>query len=173
MRSVARRVLVVVLAVSLVVPWAAAADVRPAVARPRGLFSRLPRARARRAAEACAVQQLLAQARANLDKDEPAAAEKQYSAVLRIEPGNVAAFVGHGTALRQLNRLNGALLACETAIRLDPRNSDAYRARAAVYVVKGDYSRAFADCDEAIRLNPKNSDAYYWRGYARGESSRA
>lgn len=104
MRSVARRVLVVVLTVSLVVPWSAAADARTAAARPRA-FWRLPRARWRRASEACTVQQLLAQARANLDNDEPAAAEKQYSAVLRLEPGNVAALIGHGTALLRLDRL--------------------------------------------------------------------
>ena len=69
MQFSARRVLVAVLAVSLVISWSAAADARAVAARPRG-FSRLPRARWRRAAETCAVQQWLSEAREKLVGDE-------------------------------------------------------------------------------------------------------
>jgi tetratricopeptide (TPR) repeat protein len=163
MQSAARRLLVVVLTVSLVAPWSAAADARAFVARPRG-FWRLPRARCCRAAEACAVQQLLAQARANLDTDEPATAEKQFAAVLRLEPCNVSALIGRGNALRQLDRPDAALNCFQAALRFNPKNPEAFSGRGRVRSDKTDFDGALADCTEAIRLSPNSSEAYRNRG---------
>ena len=41
------------------------------------------------------------------------------------------------------------------AIRLDPKNAEAYCNRGHAYEEKGDYDKAIADCTEAIRLDPK------------------
>ena len=41
------------------------------------------------------------------------------------------------------------------AIRLDPKDADAYCNRARAYYSKGEYDKAIADYSEAIRLNPK------------------
>jgi tetratricopeptide (TPR) repeat protein len=163
MQSAARRLLVAVLTASLVVPWSAAAEARAFVARPRE-FWRLPRARWRHTAEARKVQQLLAQGQANLDNAEPAAAEKQFAAVLRLEPCNVTALIGRGNALRCLDKPDAALSYFQTALRLDPKNAVAFSGRGRVRSNQKDFDGALADCTEAIRLSPASSEAYRNRG---------
>ena len=62
------------------------------------------------------------------------------------------------------------------AIRLDPKDAEAYCNRGLAYGNKGDYDKAIADYTEAIRLNPKYAEAYYNRGmtYAsKGEYDKA
>ena len=54
------------------------------------------------------------------------------------------------------------------AIRLNPRFTEAYAARAVYYHGKGEYDRALRDCDDAIRLGPRTrglADAYKVRGF--------
>jgi tetratricopeptide (TPR) repeat protein len=43
------------------------------------------------------------------------------------------------------------------AIRLNPRDADAYWNRGNAYYANGNYDKACSDCAEAIRLNPKYS----------------
>jgi rhomboid protease GluP len=50
------------------------------------------------------------------------------------------------------------------AIRLDPKNAEAYYNRGNSYLKKGDWNKAIADFTEAIRLNPKFAGAYVNRG---------
>ncbi|NLY02212.1 MAG: tetratricopeptide repeat protein [Rhodopirellula sp.] len=53
------------------------------------------------------------------------------------------------------------------AIRLDPKNADAYWGRGFAYFCKHHYDSAIADITEAIRLDPKYRAARYtWRGDA-------
>jgi len=59
-----------------------------------------------------------------------------------------------------------AIAAYTEAIRLNPRNSDAYVNRGVVYAKKRDYDKAIADYNEAIRLSPTDADAYNNRGTA-------
>ena len=148
MKPARRRWLLVVLAVAFCLRWPPMADAHDAAADRK-------------------VKELLAAAKVNLDNDEPAAAEKQYSTVLRSQPRNVDALVGRGTALRRLDKFDAALTDFQAALRLNPHNADALSGRGAVYGYKGDFPRTFADCDEAIRLDPKNSDVYSYRGYVR------
>jgi tetratricopeptide (TPR) repeat protein len=64
---------------------------------------------------------------------------------------------------------------CAEAIRLDPRNAEAYNIRGAAYGSKRDWDKAIADLNKAIRLDPKNAEAYYNRGRAylnKGDMSR-
>ncbi len=169
MKPVARRWLLVVLAVTLSLPWSEAREARAGIVRPHGLW-RHPRTRWRHAAADRTVQSLLAAEQQNLDNHDPATAERQFSAVLRIEPCNVAALARRSVARTQLGRTDDALADSETAIRLASGSSDAYLARAGVYAAKHDFVRAIADCNEAIRLNAKNEYAYYWRGCANDAS---
>jgi tetratricopeptide (TPR) repeat protein len=56
-------------------------------------------------------------------------------------------------------------IACFTeAIRLSPRFTEAYLARACAYDEKGDLDLAIADCTEVIRLDPERAIAYHLRG---------
>jgi tetratricopeptide (TPR) repeat protein len=52
------------------------------------------------------------------------------------------------------------------AIRLDPKNANAYINRGLTYEDKGDYDKAISDHNEAIRLDPKKVGAYFNRGLA-------
>jgi len=64
----------------------------------------------------------------------------------------------------------------DIAIRLNPRNGDAYYNRGGAWGNKGDHDHAIADYDVAIKLNPKDPAAYSSRGFeraAKGEYSHA
>ncbi len=50
------------------------------------------------------------------------------------------------------------------AIRLNPRDPDAYCNRGGAYVFKKEYDKAISDYSEAIRLNPRHVVAYCGRG---------
>lgn len=62
-----------------------------------------------------------------------------------------------------------ALGACAEAIRLDPKNADAYYCRATMYRDKGERDKALADIDEAIRLKGDNAQYYAMRGLLYGD----
>jgi tetratricopeptide (TPR) repeat protein len=53
-----------------------------------------------------------------------------------------------------------------TAIKLDPRQSEAYANRGTIFLVKDDFDGAIRDYTEAIRLAPKRSIPYKMRGLA-------
>ena len=62
------------------------------------------------------------------------------------------------------------------AIRLAPKDAEAYYNRGTSYVNRGEYDEAIADLTEAIRFNPKNTDAFCNRGLAyshKGEHDKA
>lgn len=59
-----------------------------------------------------------------------------------------------------------AITSFSTAIRLNPKNDEAWVARAWAYHQKGAFAQCIADCTEALALNPKNSHAYDRRGAA-------
>jgi tetratricopeptide (TPR) repeat protein len=62
---------------------------------------------------------------------------------------------------------NSAIADYTEAVRLDPKNVNAYYNRGAVYLLgKKDYDRAIADYTEVIKLDPKNVGAYNDRGAA-------
>lgn len=64
----------------------------------------------------------------------------------------------------------------DAAIRLNPRNSDAYYNRGTAWGNKGDHDRAIADYDVAIKLNPKDPTVYSGRAFelvAKGDLTRA
>ena len=61
----------------------------------------------------------------------------------------------------------GNATACFTeAIRLDPKDAEAYDSRGVAYNGKGQYDLAIADFDEAIRLKPDFADVHYNLGIA-------
>jgi len=62
------------------------------------------------------------------------------------------------------------------AIRLDPKDSRAYRFRGMIFERRGEYDSAIADHDAAIRLDPEYYEAYFFRGLAyfnKGDADRA
>ncbi len=59
------------------------------------------------------------------------------------------------------------------AIRLDPKDADAFIGRAMAWMLMKQPDKAIADFDEAIRLNPQGLDAYVGRAAARGRRGRS
>ena len=52
-----------------------------------------------------------------------------------------------------------AIMDISEAIRLDPKNADAFYSRGLVLHRKNEFDKAIADFTEVIRLDPKNVDA--------------
>jgi uncharacterized protein (TIGR03067 family) len=53
-----------------------------------------------------------------------------------------------------------AIAACTKAIRLNPKDTQAYINRGSAYALKGEPAKAIADFDQAIRLDPNDATAY-------------
>ncbi len=69
-----------------------------------------------------------------------------------------------------------AISCCTEAIRLDPKNAEAYRTRGSAYGRKGENDKAIGDYTEGIRLDPQNAMMYRARGSAydgKGEYDKA
>jgi len=60
----------------------------------------------------------------------------------------------------------------DQAIRLDPKWTTAYIARAGAYLEKSDFDRAAADLSKAIEMAPDEASFWYWRGLARMGAGR-
>ncbi len=71
-----------------------------------------------------------------------------------------------GIAYQTKNEHDKAIEDFSEAIRLDPKDPDAYHRRGIAYHVRKEYSKAIKDYSEAIRLNPKDAVTCYNRGIA-------
>jgi lipoprotein NlpI len=87
-----------------------------------------------------------------------------------------AMYVSRGVEYKNKRGLDRAIADFDQAIRLDPKNTDAYTARGMAREAKGDLGRAIADYDQAIRIDSKNTGIYDNRGIAwaaKGDLDRA
>ncbi|ANP47550.1 hypothetical protein ATE48_17390 [Candidatus Viadribacter manganicus] len=80
-------------------------------------------------------------------------------AIALINRGNVYAAQGDNAR---------AIADYDKAIRLNPKDADAFYNRGNAHSAQGDNARAIADYDQAIGLNPQDVDAFYNRGIAHG-----
>ena len=62
---------------------------------------------------------------------------------------------------------NGAISDYTKAIKINPKDGDAYRKRGVAKSFLEDDKGAISEYTEAIKINPKDGDAYYGRGYAK------
>jgi tetratricopeptide (TPR) repeat protein len=100
----------------------------------------------------------------------------EYTAALREDPNNVAAYTGRGDAFRKKGDPDTAIADYTQAIRLNPDYARAYHNRGIAYYDKKDYDRAIADYTKRIQLDPNYVDAYFSRGIAyrnKGDNDRA
>jgi lipoprotein NlpI len=87
------------------------------------------------------------------------------SRAIELKTHDLAALFYHrGHEYKTKGDLDHAIADYSEAIRLDPKDADAYNNRGNVYLDKGDLDRAMADYTEAIGLDPKYAVAYYNRG---------
>jgi tetratricopeptide (TPR) repeat protein len=75
-------------------------------------------------------------------------------------------FFNRGSAYDFAGDPDRAIPDYDQAIKLAPKNADAYYRRGAIYWLKADYDRAIADFTRAIKVNPKQVLYFSYRGYA-------
>ncbi len=71
-----------------------------------------------------------------------------------------------GNALLAKRDYDAAIASFTEAMRIDPKDANAYSSRGIAYEGKGDMDKALADYSEAIRIDPKSALAFYNRGIA-------
>ena len=83
-----------------------------------------------------------------------------------------ADFFNRASAYDFAGKPDRALPDFDQAIKLAPKNADAYYRRDTIYWLKADYDRAIADFTRAIKINPKQALYFSYRGYARYAKGR-
>ena len=73
-----------------------------------------------------------------------------------------------GNAKHDLKDYKGAIADYNKAIKINPKDSEAYYFRGVAKYRQQDYKAAIADYSKAIELDPKNDKAYHFRGIAKG-----
>jgi len=86
---------------------------------------------------------------------------------LQDKPGGTRAICLVARARCYINQSDSAsaLPDLNAAIKLDPKNSEAYRLRGIIRKVAHDYEKSLADYEKAIALDPKSSSAYGTEAY--------
>ncbi len=86
------------------------------------------------------------------------------ASTMGAEAQDAATFVKQGQTWCDTGDYSKAIAAYDQAIKLDPKNVQAYNNRGIVWREKKEFARAVADFDQAIKLNPKYAVAYNNRG---------
>jgi tetratricopeptide (TPR) repeat protein len=85
-----------------------------------------------------------------------------------IKPQNIKVesidHLARGKDLYREKKYDEAIAEYDEAIRLDPKNAEAYLQRGIAYSGKGDEDRAFAEYNLAIQINPNYAEAFHYRG---------
>jgi tetratricopeptide (TPR) repeat protein len=102
--------------------------------------------------------------------NDPAAAEKDYTKAIHLNPAYATAHNNRGTIrfLRQDYAL--ALADYERAIDFDPRMVEAHFNRGLVRLHMGSYGEAADDFDRVLRIDREYQDARICRGFALGKA---
>ncbi len=83
-----------------------------------------------------------------------------YNQVLKIDPENISAWDGKGTALSELGRYKMAVLYFDFALQKDPKNAGVWLKEAQAAEQDGDWRRAGTGYDRALALNGSLADAW-------------
>jgi tetratricopeptide (TPR) repeat protein len=95
---------------------------------------------------------------------------EHFTAHIRTNPNDSFAYSMRAMIRQHLRKeIDSVLGDCNEAIRLNPRASQGYVNRGAVWHENKEYDRAIADYGEAIRLDPEDDVAYQNRGLAWAE----
>ncbi len=83
----------------------------------------------------------------------------------KTDSESASATVKSGNELLQHGKVDASIAVYTKAIRLDPKNPEAYLCRACAYQEKCNFDKAIADETAAIRLDPTSATGYGDRGF--------
>jgi len=95
---------------------------------------------------------------------------------LEMNPGFAPAHQTQGAVLYRYGEYEGAIIECETALRLSPNNPDNYQVAnllGCVYYCQRNYEAALSWTDEAIRMAPTFAQAYSLRAASLAQLGQA
>ena len=98
------------------------------------------------------------------DAGRPDEAAKEFSDVLRLNPGSAKAHVNLASLLMGKGQLEAAQTHFEEAVRIDPKNAEYHSGYGYLLEQLGREERATAECQTSIRLAPKSPQAHYGYG---------
>ena len=113
---------------------------------------------------ACQRECQLARARVFVKQKDLEHARVEYTDLLARNPQDVAALIDSGVAYGEARMYQWALGDLEEAFHVNPKNAEAFVARAEVRSRQLNVRGALRDADEALRLNPNCAAAYRVRG---------
>lgn len=88
-----------------------------------------------------------------------------FTKALELDPDNVRAYFGRGTAYEDLNDFQNAIEDFTLAIHVDPDDAQNYRERGRAYTGLENFSAALDDYRKALELNPDDVDTHRELGY--------
>jgi tetratricopeptide (TPR) repeat protein len=91
-------------------------------------------------------------------------AESDYKKALSKDKKFEEAYVGLADLQTRLNKLNEAMENCETLLKINPKNIDAYIERSKIYIKRIDFPNAINDISKAIILKPDDEQLFFIRG---------
>lgn len=89
---------------------------------------------------------------------------KYYDAVLAVNPAHGDAMSGKASALEKMGLKKESLALLEQAIKVDPRNANAWYNLGVVYASENRYLEALQVYEKAIELDPENPRSFLNRG---------
>lgn len=108
---------------------------------------------------------LLRDGRQRESAGDDAGAERQYRAVLAIQPGHAAAVLALGSLLGRCDRVTEAEVLLQQAVALAPQSADAHAALGNVHLMRGDFGAAQEAYSRALQLAPSNPAAVFNAGF--------
>lgn len=107
-----------------------------------------------------------------MNRNDVDSAIAEFTAAIKLNPGNAAAFECRGFCFFQKGDLETAHADLTTSIKLSDRSKTAFLARAEVFIAKNDLDQAESDCSAAIRLDASDIRSVMKRGIIRHRNKR-
>jgi tetratricopeptide (TPR) repeat protein len=117
------------------------------------------------AAESDVADAYLFRARANGALNQTEAALRDFTKVIRLQPGNTGAYLERAAVRLSVEDYQGVILDSGEAIKRNPRLSYAYNLRGAAYRALGSLPQSLEDFNRAVELAP-GADTYFQRAAA-------
>jgi tetratricopeptide (TPR) repeat protein len=107
-----------------------------------------------------------------VDLDLSPFAEKDYSSIIKVDPGNVAAYLGRGQL--RFRKFDAQIADFNQALKLEPNNADALISRGLTYYgsEKRDLKKAESDLLLGLKLKPHDFDGNVGLGGVYGQMGK-